>query len=434
MPRFVRSRWFAGVALLFVAFTVAAVTMSGNADATDTALTAVVSRGEFKVQVKVAGELQALSSIELGPPTEGMRVGLYNMKISSIVPEGTLVDSGDVVAELDRSMLLTQQNNYAISFQKAQAVFDQARLDTTLNMSKAREDLRNLESALEERTIAVDQARYEAPSIRRQAELEKQKAERALEQAKKDYVTRESQAQAKMREVSAEVDRNRMFVEQISTIADQLTIRAPSPGMVIYIKEYNGRKRGVGSNVGPYSGGGVATLPDLTRMLTLCYVNEIDIRRIAIGQRVSITLDSDPTKRLTGKVTEVANVGEERPNSDAKVFEVKIEIAESDTTLRPGMTTANAIETASFTDVLTVPLEAVTSENNVPFVFVRKGGNVVKQEVTTGDANETHIMITAGVDEGDVVLLIPPENHATLELQRLAGAAPPDTGSGSGNR
>jgi hypothetical protein len=193
--------------------------------------------------------------------------------------------------------------------------------------------------------------------------------------------------------------------------------------MVVYIKEYNGRKRGVGAFTYPYPGGGVATLPDLTRMQTTCYVNEVDVRRVVAGQKVTITFDSDPTKRLTGKVTSVANVGEERPNSDAKVFEVRIDIAESDTTLRPGMTTANAIETAALKDVLSVPLEAVTSEENVPFVFVRGARGVVKQEVATGEMNDTHIVITAGLDEGAVVLLVPPLDQSSLEVRRLTAGA-----------
>jgi multidrug efflux pump subunit AcrA (membrane-fusion protein) len=81
------------------------------------------------------------------------------MKIASIVPEGTVVKAGDIVAELDKGALLTQQNTYQLQMQKAQAVFDQARLDTTLNLSKARDELRNMEVALEERRIAVEQAK-----------------------------------------------------------------------------------------------------------------------------------------------------------------------------------------------------------------------------------------------------------------------------------
>jgi hypothetical protein len=104
------------------------------------------------------------------------------------------------------------------------------------------------------------------------------------------------------------------------------------------------------------------------------------------------------------------------------VFEVKIQVAESDTTLRPGMTTANAIETLVLDSVLSIPLEAVTSEDNIPFVFTRDGTRIVKQEVATGALNDTHVIITAGLDDGDEVLLVPPANAASIPATRLPGS------------
>ena len=80
------------------------------------------------------------------------------------------------------------------------------------------------------------------------------------------------------------------------------TINAPSPGMVIYVREWNGKKKGVGSQWNTWDPT-VATLPDLTQMESQTYVNEVDVRKLAVGQKVSISLDADPTKKLTGTVT-----------------------------------------------------------------------------------------------------------------------------------
>jgi len=163
----------------------------------------------------------------------------------------------------------------------------------------------------------------------------------------------------------------------------------------------------------------VATLPELTRMESITYVNEIDIRRLAVDQPVVLTLDSDPSKQLNGKVTKVANVGEERPNTDAKVFEVRIVIEGSDTTLRPGMTTGNVIETLRLPDALFVPIEAVDNADGVPFVYLQRGGSTVRQEVITGAMNDAAVVITEGLNEGDLVLLVAPTDGASLELVRL---------------
>jgi multidrug efflux pump subunit AcrA (membrane-fusion protein) len=328
------------------------------------------------------------------------------------------VKEGDVIAELDRSPVVTSMNNTNLAMAKAQAVFEQAQLDTTLNLSKAREEIRNLTTALEERSIAKEQAKFEAPSVRRQAEIDYTKAERALAQGKSDYATKESQAKAKMREVSTDLQRNANQLEMMKQITEGFTVKAPAPGMLIYSRDYQGKKRATGSLVSSWEPS-IAELPDLSKMLSMTYVNEVDIRKVAVGQKVSLTLDSDPTKKLSGTVVGVANVGEERPNSDAKVFEVKIEIAESDTTLRPGMTTSSSIEVLSVKNVLSIPLEAVNSDTIGSFVYRKTGGSIVKQEVETGALNDTHIVIVKGLDENDEVLLVPPAVTEGIAINRL---------------
>lgn len=392
--------------------------VAGDAGAADAALVAKVQRGDFAVTVSTSGELQALSAVEIIAPEKAQQAGVFQMKIAEIVPEGTVVAAGDKVAELDRSQLATRMQEVSLAVQKTQAVYEQAQLDSTLNLSKAREDLRVMELALEEKRLAKEQAVYEAPTIRRQAEIDLEKAERALAQARLDYDTRTEQAKAKMREVGADLSREQNRLQAVQNVMGDFTIIAPAPGMVIYRKEWNGKKRGVGGQVSPWDPV-VATLPDLTRMESITYVNEIDIRRLAVGQPVVLTLDSDPDKKLTGTVTQVANVGEERPNTDAKVFEVRIEVTGSDTTLRPGMTTGNQIETTRLADVLFLPIEAVDNAEGVPFVYKRNGGRVVRQEVIAGAMNDEAVVIVDGLAEGDEVLLVAPPDASSLELVRL---------------
>jgi hypothetical protein len=389
-----------------------------DADAATDTLTAVVQRGDFVVSVSTSGELQALSAVEITTPEKAQQAGAYQMKIASLVPEGTIVKAGDQVAELDRSPLATRTQEVSLALQKAQAVWEQAQLDSALTLSKAREDIRTMELGLEEKRLAKEQALYEAPTVRRQAEIDYEKAERALAQARLDYETRTEQAKAKMREVGADMAREQNRLAVVQEVMGQFTIMAPAPGMVIYRKEWNGKKRGVGAQVSAWDPV-VATLPDLTRMESITYVNEIDIRRLAVDQPVVLTLDSDPSKQLAGKVTKVANVGEERPNTDAKVFEVRIVIEGSDTTLRPGMTTGNVIETLRLANVLSVPIEAVDNADGVPFVYLQRGGNVVRQEVITGAMNDAAVVILDGVAEGDVVMLVAPADAANLQLVRL---------------
>lgn len=387
--------------------------------APDGALVARVKRGPFAVTVNTSGELRAREFVQITAPSGAQQAGAWQMTIQSIVPEGTIVKQGDVVAELDRSTLANKLDEVRLALTKAEAQFEQALLDSTLTLSTARENIRTMELALEEKRLAKEQAVYEAPTVRRQAEIDHERAERALAQARSDYETKTEQARAKMREVGADRQRQRNLLKAVQDVMDGFTIRAPAAGMVIYVKEWNGRKRTAGSRVNAWEPG-VATLPDLTRMESVTYVNEIDVRKLAVGQPVVLTLDSDPNKRLTGTVASVANVGEQQPNTDAKVFEVKVTVQESDTTLRPGMTTGNAIETLKIADVLFVPIEAVSNEAGVPFVFRQSGGGrVTKQEIVTGAMSDDEVVVVRGLEEGDRVMLSPPPDHAGVKVTRL---------------
>ena len=419
--RIPRTRGFVVATAALVLGTPAVWLMARDTAAGDAPVIARVKRGEFRVTVTTSGELRARKFVQITVPANVQQADIYQMKISSIVPEGTIVKEGDVVAELDRSSLASKMSEVTLALQKAQAVYEQAMLDSTLNLSKAREDIRTMELGLEEKKLAKEQATYEAPTVRRQAEIDLEKAERALAQAKLDYKTKEEQAQAKMREVGADLNRQKNLLAIVQDVMQGFTIRAPAPGMVIYVKEWNGRKRTTGSQVNSWDPG-VATLPDLTQMESVTYVNEIDVRKIAVGQSVVLTLDSDPTKRLAGKVTSVANVGEQRPNSDAKVFEVKIVLEQADTTLRPGMTSGNVIETSRTPDALYIPLEAVSNADGVPFVYRQNGSRFARQEVALGAMNDDEVIVTKGLAEGDRVALSPPHDKDQLPLIRLPGS------------
>jgi RND family efflux transporter MFP subunit len=421
MKRLIRRRWFQVIAVAVLVLGSASWLIARDSKGGDEALVAKVKKGDFKVVVTSSGELRAPKFVQITVPANANQAEQWQMKIASLVPEGTVVKEGDVVAELDRSTIASKLNDVQIALTKADAVYEQAMLDSTLNLSKAREDIHTGELGMEEKKLAKEQAVYEAPSVRRQADIDYEKAERALAQSKLDYKTKTDQAKAKMREVGADFDRQKSKVKVVQDVMGAFTIKAPSPGMLIYVKEWNGKKRGVGSQVGSWDGA-VATLPDLTQMESITYVNEIDIRKLSVGQPVTITLDADASKKLTGKVVQVANVGEQRPNADAKVFEVKVSIEQADTTLRPGMTTGNLIQTYTVKDVLSVPLEAVVSDAGIPYVFLKSGTSVTKQEVELGAMNDNEVVVTRGVTANDHVMLLPPANKDKLTPVRLPGS------------
>jgi RND family efflux transporter MFP subunit len=423
-----RKRW---LPLLIVAILVGGTAWykwPATASAAEAGITAPVKQGTFKVLVTSTGELRARKFVQIqGPNSQPAQI--YQTKITWMIPEGTIVKEGDKIAELDRGPAATRLQTVMLDNQKAQAEFTNASLDSALNLAIAREEVRTAEYTLEEKKLAKEQAQYEAPTIKRQAEIDHEKAQRALEQSKRSLDTKTKQAVAKMAVSGADLGRQQNNLKMVQDAMAAFTITAPSPGMVIYVREWNGKKKGVGSQWGPWDPT-VATLPDLTQMESQTYVNEVDVRKLAVGQKVDISLDADPTKKLNGTVTSVANVGEQRPNQDSKVFEVKIEVLKADTTLRPGMTTSNGIEVASTPSVLSIPLEAVTTEGGYSYVFKKDGRNVVKQMVETGAMNDNEIVVRKGLTKDDRVLLAPPTDKANIQTEIIPGLQPvvPNTG------
>jgi RND family efflux transporter MFP subunit len=419
-----RKRWLPiMIALLVIGGPIAWYKWPSTASAAEASLTAPVKQGDFKVVVTTTGELRARKFVQVTGPTGAQSVNVYQTKIASIVPEGSLVKEGDVIAELDKAPAATKLADVTLNLQKAQADFTTAQLDSTLNLAQSREDVRTAEYLLEEKKLAKEQAKYEAPTIKRQAEIDYEKAQRAWEQSKRNLVTKTKQAVAKMSSVGADLGRQQNQLTNIQSVLAGFTIKAPAPGMVIYVREWNGKKKGVGSQWNAWENT-VATLPDLTQMESQTYINEVDVRKIAVGQKVQISLDADPTKKLQGTVTHIANVGEQKPNQDSKVFEVKIEVARADTTLRPGMTTANAIETASIPNVLSIPLEAVVTEGGYQYAYKKDGSRIVKQMIETGAMNDNEIVVKRGLSKDRLVLLTPPTDKTGIKTETIPGLMP----------
>jgi hypothetical protein len=183
--------------------------------------------------------------------------------------------------------------------------------------------------------------------------------------------------------------------------------------MVIYKRDRTNTKRKVGSSISPWDNV-VATLPDMSSMISKTYVNEIDVSKVKPGQKVDIMVDAFPEKSYTGTVLSVANIGEQLPNTDAKVFEVQIKVDGTDPILRPSMTTGNKIVTKTIDNVLYIPLESVQAgTDSVPFVYMKNGN---RQVVLLGESNENNVIIEQGLKEGDVLYLSTPEKPESFRL------------------
>jgi len=392
---------------------------TGNNNKDNSVVIVPVKKGNFDIKVTTTGELDAKSSQEIYGP-DGLRsIGIWQVKISEMIPEGTVVDSGQYVATLDKTEISNKLKDIQTELEKLESQLTRTRLDTTLELRSARDELINLKFAEEERQITLDQSKYEPPASIRQAEIDLQKSKRSYEQAVQNYKLKYSKAKATIGEITASYDQSKRKYQMLMSVLDEFTVKAPKTGMLIYKRDWNGKKKAVGSTIDAWSNV-VATLPNLSKMISKTYINEIDISKVKIGQRVEIGVDAFPEKKFTGEVTEVANIGEQMQGTNAKVFEVKILVHEFDSILRPAMTTKNTIITAVVPNVIYVPIESVHTSDSITYVFKAEGSRVIKQQVKAGVSNENEIIITKGLTEKDKVFLLTPENAEKLKLVKLS--------------
>lgn len=388
--------------------------VAGSSPDKETTVKVPVKFGKFDITVTTTGELEAKSSEKINGPVNLRDFRIWQIKIEDIIPDGTVVDSGEYIATLDRTELVNKMKDQELEIEKLETQFTKTQLDTTLELRTTRDNLVNLKYALEEKKIVVDQSIYEPPATQRQAKIELERAQRNYEQAGENYEVKLRKSEADMQEINTAKKKVKSDYAKMVAVLNEFTIFAPKSGMVIYRRGWDGQKQGIGSTISVWDPI-VAELPNLKEMKSKTYVNEIDISKVKVNQEVRLGVDAFPDKKFSGTVTEVANIGQQLPNSNAKVFEISIEVNEFDSILRPAMTTKNEILTSSVDSVLFIPLDCVQSNDSMSYIYA---GNARKQ-VILGPSNENEVIIRAGLEAGEEVYLVPPSDAEKSKLIRL---------------
>jgi HlyD family secretion protein len=398
---------------------------------------AVVKKGIFEITVSNSGELIAEKSVDIlgpsigqpdnqkgnqgrggrqgggGPQFGGFNMRALDLKILDIVPEGTVVKVDDYVAQLDKTSYNNTLKTELDNLETLQTNLQMKILDTAVVLTNLRDDIKNQLFVVEEAGIVLEQSKYEPPATIRKAQMNLNREQRTLEQKKKSYALQVAQALAQIRYQQITLADENKYVNDLQDYLAKFTITAPAPGMVIYKKDRNGTKRTTGSSLNAWDMA-IATLPDLTSMISKIYVNEIEINKVKPGQKADIIIDAFPKKAYTGKVLTIGNIGEQLPNSDAKMFEVQIKVDGSDPALRPSMTTSNKIITKTINDVVYIPTECVqTGADSIPFVYKR---NKTKQVVLLGEANDKNVIVEKGLEPGISIYVVPPKKAENFKL------------------
>jgi HlyD family secretion protein len=215
-----------------------------------------------------------------------------------------------------------------------------------------------------------------------------------------------------------QLEQSRLAVQNAQANLDAARLIAPFSGTVT---EVSGM---VGDQVSP--GTQAFRIDDMSQMKVDVQVSEVDINSVQVGQPVTLTFDAIAAKVYSGKVVEMAQVG--NPVQGAVSFTVTVVLTDTDQSVKPGMTAAVTITVKQISNVLLVPNRAVRLVESQRVVYILQNDQVAQVDVTLGASSDTMSeVISSNLKIGDLIILNPP---STLFTQPSSGGGGPFGGGG----
>jgi HlyD family secretion protein/macrolide-specific efflux system membrane fusion protein len=340
----------------------------------DASLLVTVKRGDLNIEVIETGKVQPREKVEIKSKVAGQVEAV-------LVKEGDQVKKGQLLLRLDPT-------DFRRDVAKAQA-----------DVARAEADIASAKNALEYASLNLD---------RRKRGL----AERGVAQADVDLAENEVKAKT----VALKTADSVLAGLKVALAASEDRLRytqivAPLDGTVI--------EKGIqpGEVVTPgvqatFEGKALLTVADLSTLIVKADLNQIDVAKVKLQQKVSLTLDALPGKTYAATVTKVAPASTTPKGKDVDVFPVEATLDGHDGQIKPGMTADVRVHIETRPGVLSLPIEAVVKEQGKSFVTKVSTGADGKQktdkaEVKVGSRNDRDLEVTQGIAEGEKILIKP---------------------------
>lgn len=319
-----------------------------------------VEKRDIDFSVEVAGDVAPSFQLDVKSEVSG--------KIKAIhVEAGNTVKSGDLLVEIDDRDLLTEKQSVLTEIDGAK-----------LEMEK---DRRNFERAKE---------LFDAKLISREQ----------FDNLTSEYDISQNNLVRAQRKLEITEDKLR-----------KTKVISPIDGTVLTLPVIEGQVVIAAASVN--SGTTLMTIANLEKLLVQTHVNQVDVARLKVEQPIRLKAESLRDVTMDGKISFIAPVATVKNN--VKGFEIEATIDNPSSRLRPGMTVGLTIPIARADAAVAVPISAVfRGDGNKKVVYVRNnGGATEKREVRVGVTNFDYAEIKAGLEEGEMVMLIEPDHPST---------------------
>ncbi len=258
-----------------------------GADAKAPAASAPAAPAELQIE----GEIASRGAVSIAPPTIP---DVWQYTLASLAPDGSLVKQGDPIATFDASTVTTQLETFRAALKEKQSTLAKIKLDHA-------EAARAADLAVAEAASNFERARRKATQPKeliRRIDYDKLVIERALgEQLAALAVTqRDAQARARQAETTAltsEVTRHEGAIALFVKGQQQMSIKAPRDGMMVYRNQFSGEKFTIGAQV--WMGLSVASLADQNKLIVQAKVPEVQSGGVAVGQAARVTVQGANT-------------------------------------------------------------------------------------------------------------------------------------------
>ena len=344
--------------------------------------TAKVMKTNIQTSITATGTIEPVTSVTVGTQVSGIVSHLY-------VDYNSVVKKGQVIAELDRTNLISE-----------------------LNTAKA-----NLSSA-------QSSLNYQLSNYNRYKELH----EKGLVSADEFESARLQYLQAK-----EQVNTSKESLQRAQTNLGYATITSPIDGVILSKSVEEGQTVAASFNTPEL----FVIAQDLTNMRVIADIDEADIGGVKEGQRVSFTVDAFPDDHFEGQVTQVRQ--QATTESNVVTYEVVISAPNKDLKLKPGLTANVTIFTLEKNDVLAAPAKALRFQPNEAFlqkgetiddcegdhkVWTKEGTVFKAHKVEIGTTNGIMTEITGGIKEGTEVLTDFNISGGAAEVEQQQGGNP----------
>jgi HlyD family secretion protein len=389
-------------------------------------------RGELIEIVSAPGEIEPKKKVEISakvsariielPYEEGNRVTCGDPNANPPVPPSVLIrlDAKDLESQLLQAEASRAAQAAQIEVEKAKIASQQANLSgLAASLKQAETDLARQQGLLESKDISqatFDQTKVKVDEFKSQYEAAK-------------YTLESAQLNLKVMRHNLEAADAR--IDQAREALSYTTITSPIDGVVTRINAEVGEVVVYGTMNNP--GTVIMEVADLSKMLVVAQVDEADVGKLQVGQKVTVDVDAYPDKEFKGIVDSIA-LAHLMSNTGTKYYRTEILLQETEEKLHSGLTAHVDIETRKHADILRVPTQAVLGREveNLPLeirdalskedaaktfatvVYRYVDGKAAVTPVKIGQSDLTHTIIKSGVAEEDKIVVGPYK-----ELQNL---------------